>query len=215
MKVAFDSDDEKVLFDETTVKNLEIFSSSYENNEKYSLYGVINTTKTAGGSRLLRSWLGNPSKNSTVLKNRLRTIEKYSEARELSQHITDLMKNIADIYKITSGILYKKLSVIGFIKLRTLLGFILEDERAVAEIKALGLSDKELSTVQNIYKYLQTTFKAEVTNDNDFVQDGIDARIDELRKVAFHSDELLLQYQQAIVQHTGISAIKVKFITNQ
>ncbi len=102
MKVAFDSDDEKVLFDETTVKNLEIFSSSYENNEKYSLYGVINTTKTAGGSRLLRSWLGNPSKNSTVLKNRLRTIEKYSEARELSQHITDLMKNIADIYKITS-----------------------------------------------------------------------------------------------------------------
>ncbi len=91
----------------------------------------------------------------------------------------------------------------------------MKDERAVTEIKALGLSDEELNTVQNIYKYLQTTFKAEVTNDNDFVQDGIDERIDELRNIAFHSDELLLQYQQTIVQHTGISAIKVKFITNQ
>nr|DAS54263.1 MAG TPA: Mismatch repair ATPase (MutS family) [Caudoviricetes sp.] len=33
--------------DETTVKNLEIFSSSYENSSKYTLFEILNTTKTA------------------------------------------------------------------------------------------------------------------------------------------------------------------------
>ncbi|NCQ82910.1 hypothetical protein GW750_09305 [bacterium] len=35
-----------VLLDDITIKNLEIFQSSYESSQKYSLFGVINTCIT-------------------------------------------------------------------------------------------------------------------------------------------------------------------------
>jgi len=40
----------------------------------------------------------------------------------------------------------------------------------------------------------------EYKDDIDFVRDGYQSEIDELRKIAYHSDELLLQYQQELAQ---------------
>ena len=55
----------------------------------------------------------------------------------------------------------------------------------------------------------------EVRVDMDFIQDGYHAEIDRLRKVAYHSDELLMEYQQFLVMKTGISNVKLKYVTNQ
>jgi len=35
-----------------------------------------------------------------------------------------------------------------------------------------------------------------------YIADGYDAEIDELRRLAYHADDLLLQYQQELVRHT-------------
>jgi len=48
VRVALHMHDKEVLLDEVTVKNLELFSSSYEHSEKYSLIGIIDNTQTAG-----------------------------------------------------------------------------------------------------------------------------------------------------------------------
>lgn len=46
VRVALSMDDKEVLLDDVTIKNLELFASSYENSEKYSLLGIIDTTQT-------------------------------------------------------------------------------------------------------------------------------------------------------------------------
>lgn len=51
--------------------------------------------------------------------------------------------------------------------------------------------------------------------DDDYIRVGASDEIDELRKMAYHSDDLLLQYQQELVQASGITNIKLKFVTNQ
>lgn len=43
----------------------------------------------------------------------------------------------------------------------------------------------------------------------------MDAEIDRLRHMVHHSDELMLAYQQDLVQHSGITRIKIKYVTNQ
>ncbi|MEI7562750.1 MAG: hypothetical protein WCJ39_03395 [bacterium] len=57
-----------------------------------------------------------------------------------------------------------------------------------------------MSAVQHIYNYLEQVLKndEEFGQDIDFVRDGFDEKIDELRKIAYHSDELLLQYQKEL-----------------
>ena len=36
-----------------------------------------------------------------------------------------------------------------------------------------------------------------------------------MRKIAYHSDELLMEYQQFLVQQTGVTNVKLKYIMNQ
>ena len=55
----------------------------------------------------------------------------------------------------------------------------------------------------------------EYKDDIDYIRDGYNEKIDELRKIAYHSDELLLQYQQELAQAAGIPNVKVKYVLNQ
>jgi DNA mismatch repair protein MutS len=69
---------------------------------------------------------------------------------------------------------------------------------------------------QDLRHHLQNTFKADPLHDEiDYVADGVDPEIDELRVIAYHSDDLLLAYQQALIAHTGVSNVKVKYTNNQ
>lgn len=56
--------------DDITIKNLEIFSSSYEGTSKQSLFGVINHTKTSMGSRLLALRLRQPLSDRSEIVSR-------------------------------------------------------------------------------------------------------------------------------------------------
>lgn len=48
VRIGLHSQEQRVLLDDITIKNLELFSSSYEGSEKYSLIGILDTTKTSG-----------------------------------------------------------------------------------------------------------------------------------------------------------------------
>ena|GEM_PF-1241454 len=73
-----------------------------------------------------------------------------------------------------------------------------------------------IQACETLFAYLVSLLKDEGLNDDmDYINDGFDDEIDELRKVAYHSDELLIAYQQEVVQHTKIANVKVKYISNQ
>lgn len=71
--------------------------------------------------------------------------------------------------------------------------------------------------MENFYHTLSSTLKddEDFADDMNFIRDGVDGEIDRLRKIAFHSDNLLLEYQQFLAEITNISNVKVKFILNQ
>lgn len=62
------------------------------------------------------------------------------------------------------------------------------------------MSEITQNYLQNLYNYLEQILKndEEYKDDIDFIRDGYQAKIDELRKIAYHSDEMLMQYQQEL-----------------
>lgn len=79
------------------------------------------------------------------------------------------------------------------------------------------MSEPSQSYLQNLYNYFEQLLKNddEYKDDIDFVRDGFNSQIDELRKIAYHSDDLLIHYQQELAQIAGIPNVKVKFVLNQ
>ena len=229
-KISFHSQDTYLILDEVTIKNLELLSSSYENSEKYSLLNILDTTQTAGGARLLRYLITNPIKDQKQLQRRLDTIEKYSGEESMerlvdwivykehtSKRIHQLLTHVRDIPKLISLLLYKKLLPSTCIKLRATLRIFFENKFLLDELKHLWLTETTQSFVQHLYNHLEQVLKNddEFKDDIDFIRDGYQEKIDELRKIAYHSDELLMQYQQELAKVGWIPNVKVKYILNQ
>jgi len=221
-KISFHSQDTYLLLDEVTIKNLELLSSTYEGSEKHSLFHTINTTKTWVGTRLLRHTLTNPIKDISQLQRRLDQIERYfnQETREKEQgtrKIHQLLHNVRDIPKLVTTILYKKLLPSTFIKLRATLRIFFENSFLLHELEILWLNETSQNYIQNLYNYLEQLLKNDddYKDDIDYIRDGYNDKIDESRKIAYHSDDLLLQYQQELANIAGIPNVKVKFVLNQ
>jgi DNA mismatch repair protein MutS len=211
-----------VLMDDITIKNLELFSSSYEANEKYSLIGILDQTVTTGGARYLRYLLTNPIHTLPLLQERHRHIARYQQHPHAKLLLKQLNENF-DIHKLLSTILYKKLNPTPFLKLRTTLGVffattpLMNGEMMKQELVKLGMDEQELQQLFHLWKLLQQALKAdeEIKLEMDYIQDCYNEEVDRLRKIAYHSDELLLEYQQFLVKQTGITNVKLKFVMNQ
>jgi len=232
-RIGLHSNEKYILLDDITIKNLEIFTSSYEWSEKYSLVWIFDNSRTHGWSRLIRNILSNPINDLTQINWRLNNIGHYLSSEtnlNLAKKIHNILYNILDIPKLLSNILYKKISPIYFIKLRSTLRRFLQwkginnfyknldfESVMLDELTRLGLPSQTLTVINSLYSDLEKLLKSddEVEEDMNFIRDGYDEAVDQLRKIAYHSDDLLLQYQKILSDQTWINNVKLKFVMNQ
>lgn len=220
-KISYHTQASRVLMDDITIKNLEIFASSYEQSEKYSLCGVIDNTVTHAGSRLLKYRLLNPINDLTQLTTRNHHIARY-QAHPSTSEFLKALRGSFDVNKLISCMMYKKLTPTSFIKLRTTLSIFFDAQKPLhdelqTQLTMLGCSNDEKDQLFSLFSLLQQALKADeqISFPTDYIQDQYDETIDQLRKIAYHSDEALLDYQQMLVKASGINNVKLKFVMNQ
>jgi DNA mismatch repair protein MutS len=217
VRVQYDAKADDVMLDVVTLRNLEILTSQYEWNKKYSLLWVLDTTVTAMGARLLRDVLLHPTQNSDIIKTRQLRIGEYMQNVSIAKRVQEILHLMVDMPKIVSTLLYKKTAPTVFWKLRYALSLIFENHDYIADqLQHIWVWADILTKNREYYLYLVALLKSEGINDDiDYINDWYSQEIDELRKIAYHSDSLLLWYQQELVQATGVSNVKVKYISNQ
>ncbi|EIN07832.1 hypothetical protein PUNSTDRAFT_121053 [Punctularia strigosozonata HHB-11173 SS5] len=98
-----------MLLNGKTMTNLEIYRNETTYAVKGSLLWVLDHTKTKFGSRLLRSWIGRPLMDETILKERTDAIEEIlgSTSGGLVM-LKDLLKGLPDLAKGLCRIQYGK-----------------------------------------------------------------------------------------------------------
>jgi DNA mismatch repair protein MutS len=124
---------------------------------------------------------------------------------------------ILDLQKITTAILYKRLVPSSFVKMRAVLDVFFENKWLLDELKRLGCDSSTIDSIWELYNYLQKILKEDeyVKDDIDFISDWFDENIDNLRKIAYNSDEMLMDYQQELVQKSNVWNVKLKYVINQ
>lgn len=218
VRVSLHSQENQVLFDEISTKNLEIFASSYEQWEKYSLLWILDNCKTNVWSRTLRYILWHPINDIHELNYRLDNIQYFFDNLDKAKAIHFHLSNVKDISKLLSNILYRKLLASNFVKLRQSLDvFFWKWDMMKEELYRLGIAKEYFDNVSDLYQYLVKLIKndEDYKDDINFINDWYNSQIDELRKIAYHSDELLLNYQQELVNFTWVNNVKLKYVMNQ
>ncbi len=91
----------KMYLDESTIKSLDlVYNFSTKSSTVWTLFWVLNKTKTPAGARYLKEQILKPLQNIDEINQRLDFIEEFSKNTILLDKVREKLKNISDINSI-------------------------------------------------------------------------------------------------------------------
>ena len=95
----------RLSIDRNTAMNLELISEIRSGNQKDSLYGAINMTKTVVGARLLKSNILRPLTDISTLESRFDVIELFLRNPPIYTKVSQMLPHLPEMDKCLSGLI--------------------------------------------------------------------------------------------------------------
>lgn len=83
LRINYQPSEGSMMIDLSTIHSLELIQNIQDAKSKHSLFGLMNETLTPMGSRLLRSWILQPSTQPHVLKKRYDAVEELMSVDDM------------------------------------------------------------------------------------------------------------------------------------
>ncbi len=204
-----------VWLDSFTLRNLEIFDSYHHNG--YTLFSILDNTKGAMGSRLLRRWLSFPLKDVRSITNRQSVVTYFVQHQADCATLQKAVEEVQDLERILSKVATKRITPREFLQLQNALTAIKNIKTlckhipAVPYITTLGNQITECGNIRDAIKRTIQPNAPALQGKRDTIQTGVDQELDELRDLLKHSREKLLDIQSREIQRTGISSLKIDY----
>ncbi len=200
--------------DEFTIRNLELIQPLHDRGR--SLMEVLDKTSSPMGSRLLRRWITFPLKEKSLIEERLDVVDFLLAHEEFAEKTDQQIRMIGDLERIISKVAVARISPREVIQLKNALRSIeiIQHDCVLSENGHL----KKIAEQFNPCKSMSERIEAEImpdppalVNKGNVIATGINAELDELRKIAFSGKDYLVQIQQREIQRTGIASLKISF----
>lgn len=207
-------EDKFVWLDKFTIRNLEIVSAQHDGG--VPLIDVLDGTVTPMGSRQLRKWMILPLKEKTAIDERLQVVDMFFKNTELSEKILEQLRHISDLERLISKVAVNRINPRELLQLKRSLICILPIKQLLdiqPSVEFKKMSD-QLHCCEFLLEKIENELRENVSiasNQGHIIKDGIDAELDELRKIAFSGKDYLLQIQKREVERTGISSLKISY----
>jgi len=203
-----------MVLDRSTIKNLEIVSNLYTGGTEYSLFGVIDKTKTPMGKRLLYSWLLKPLIEKKDIDERLNLVDKLYKNENSLNLILEKLEEINDIERIIGKIGLNRVNARDMKALELSLSSSIEIleilEKEIKE-KYSGIDKKFLKQVVQKISDTITEEPPTAVMEGGIIKRGFNKEVDELRELSSNSKTWLKDFEKEEKERTGISSLKVSF----
>ena len=201
--------------DRFTFRNLEIFAST-AGKEGTSLVEVMDRCSSPMGARLLRTWLSMPVMDLQELESRYAVVQHFVDNRDDLMRLQTMIGDIGDLERIISRAAAGKIMPREVMQLRRGLSQT-APIMALCEGKGVEALDElmaKMGDCTGLLEYLGRTMHPETASQlgkGDVIAGGVNEELDELRKIARHGKDYLLEVQQREIERTGISSLKIGF----
>lgn len=208
--------DNYLKLDYNSIKNLELLESSLDKDRRHSLYGVLNRTKTAMGSRLLRSWVERPLKSRRDIDKRLDLVEEGLSEYSLREDLIVLLDNVYDIERICAKLSYDTVTVRDLINLKESLHHlpVLKEKIGGSGQENLINEFGDLDTLRDVHMILEEAIAERpmgTIKDGTIIREGYNERLDELRMLETDAAKILSDLELRERERTGIKTLKIGY----
>ncbi len=202
--------------DMTARRNLELCQTMRGGEKKGSLLWIIDKTKTAMGSRLIRKWLEKPLLNPIHIKKRQEAVQELVNDIITRDALSNQLRQVFDVERLIGRVVY------GSANCRDLcaLGSAIEQIPAVLNqtknlkaplLKELHLRIDVLEDVKNLIANTITDDPPVSVKDGGFIRGGYSEEVDHLRDLASGGKGEIAQIEQSERERTGIKNLKIGY----
>jgi len=205
-----------MILDASAVKNLELVRNLRDSRRTDSLLDVIDYTVNSMGSRLIRSWLLNPSLSLETIEQRLDGIHDFLSHTIERHEIREKLKQISDLERLSSRISLAAASAKDLVSLKISLQSLPDVYSLLKPFRSAMIEKmkKEWDDADDIAVLIDRAIKDEpsfLLTEGGLIKKGFNGELDELRKVSKSGKTFLSGIEKKEREKTKISNLKVSY----
>ncbi len=205
---------EGIAMNAATRRHLEL-DSRIDGNVSHTLLGVLDSTITPMGGRLLRRWLHRPLRDRQVLGLRHQAVAALVETRHF-EGLREAFRGLGDVERILARVALRSARPRDLSTLRDALAMLpaIRAQLAALDAPRLSVLSASLGEHEDEASLLVRAIAPQPALklvDGGVIADGFDSELDELRQLSTHADQFLLDLESRERQTSGIATLKVGY----
>lgn len=209
-KTIIKKENEYLKMDIHTKRNLELTETLRLKQRNYSLIWLLDKTKTAMGSRLLKNYIENPLINEKEINRRYEIVETLITEFILKDELIKNLYEVYDLERLSGRIAFGNANARDLLQLKRSLKVLPEIKEILNKINY----DKTIETLDDLYNLLETSIYEEPPisiKEGYLIKENYNKDLDELKKLRKGGKDFVAQFEREEKEKTGIKNLKVGY----
>jgi DNA mismatch repair protein MutS len=212
--IRVETSDGAIAMNAATRRHLEL-DTRVDGDTRHTLLGVLDSTITPMGGRLLRRWLHRPLRDRQVVRERHDAVATLIE-RRLDAALREAFRGLGDVERILSRVALRSARPRDLSTLRDALTLLPQVRALLGEADSPRLQAlcAEMGEHDAQAAWLQRAIVPQppvLARDGGVIAEGYDTELDELRRLSTHADQFLIDLEARERQASGIPTLKVGY----
>ncbi len=193
-----------------SVRNLELVETLRLKERTFSLLWLLDKTKTAMGSRKIKSWLLNPLRDKEKILDRYKKQEIFNTNFMETDEIRNLLYQVYDLERLCAKAICGNMNARDLLQVKNSLSVLPSIKNLVSSLHL----EYEINTHEKLYQLLDESIYEDpptTLKDGYLIKDGYNKDLDELRSVRLGGKDFLAEFEAKLKQSTNIKTLKVGF----
>ena len=206
--------DDFLKMDYNSKINLELTQSLRKKSRQGSLLWLLDKTKTAMGSRLLKRWIENPLINPNEIEKRLNKVESFSANFMAREELRLALDDVYDLERLAGRVAVGSANARDLLQLGSSLKRIPSIDRLLQNMNVAISDEQGFFDCTSIVQLLERALPEEVpisTKEGGIIRDGYSEQLDEYRHVTRHGKDWILELERHERERSGINSLKIKY----
>ena len=208
-EIVIKKNDDYLKMDIHTKRNLELTESMRNKERMYSLLWLLDYTKTAMGSRKLKSWIEFPLINKEQIEKRYDVVSILNQEFILCEELRKYLYEVYDLERLCGRIALKTANARDLLQLKKSLEVLPKINDILKSINY-----KELPDVSSLYQLLVDSIYESPPvglKEGYLIKNGFNKELDELKDLRSGGKDFISNFEKEERERTSIKGLKVGF----
>lgn len=193
-----------------TKRNLELTETLRLKQRNHSLLWLLDKTKTAMGSRMLKNFIENPLVDKREINRRYDCVSRLIDEFLLTNDLENYLKEVYDLERLSGRIAFGTANARDMLQLKNSLKVLPNIKDILTKINFY----KNIETLDELYKLLERSIyeNPPVTiKEGYIIKDGYNQELDQLKELRKGGKDFIAKFENEEKERTGIKNLKVGY----